>query len=111
MIIWSGLGFLVAAVTFAICVAANLALDSRFGEGYYSAHLWAPGVSLILGGLISAAIGFALKKRNRRVLVDATTGERVALNASHSIFFVPMHIAGIIVSLIGFAVTAYDLVK
>ena len=49
MIIWSGLGFLVLVFTFGACWLMNLALDQRFGEGYYSSHPWAIGSALVIG--------------------------------------------------------------
>lgn len=109
MIIWTGLGFLVAVITFGSCLLANFVLDAQFGEGYYSSHRWAVGVALLIGGLISSGIGFMLKGRSDRFVVDEETGERLVINnSSHSFFFVPMHWAGIVVALIGVGVAISD---
>jgi hypothetical protein len=105
MIVSSGLGFLVAVITFGSCLLFNLVLDSRFGEGYYSSHPWAIGTALIVGGLVSSGVGFVLKGRSDRYVVDEDTGERVVINNSdHSFFFIPMHWAGVVIALIGIGV-------
>ncbi len=105
MIIWSGLGFLVAVITFGCCLVVNIVLDAQFGEGFYSSNLWAVGAALVLGGIVSSGVGFMLKGRSDRFVVDEETGERMVINnSSHSFFFVPMHWAGIVVAVIGVCV-------
>lgn len=89
MIVWSGLGFLVAVITFGFCLLANFVLDAQWGEGYYSSHHWAIGTALILGGLVSSGVGFLLKKRSEDGI------------SHHSFFFIPMHWAGIVIAVIG----------
>ena len=111
MIIWTGLGFLVAVITFGVCLLLNLILDQQFGEGFYSSHIWAVGVALFIGGMISAAVGFALASRGERIVVDEQTGERFNLNRSnHSFFFVPMHWAGVLIAVVGVALVIYDVI-
>lgn len=92
MIVWSGHGYVVAVVTFASCFLLSYLLDAQYGEGYYSSHSWAIGGALILGGLLSSAIGFALK---------AWLGEA---RSAGSFFFVPIHWAGLVVAAIGLGV-------
>ena len=102
MVIWTGLGFLAGVITFGSCLLFNFVLDSQFGEGYYSSHLWAVGAALVVGGFISSAIGFALKGRSDRFVVDEETGERLVINnSSHTFFFIPMHWAGVVIMAIG----------
>ena len=102
MVIWNGLGFLVAVITFGSCLLANFVLDAQFGEGYYSSHQWTIGAALLVGGIVSSAIGFMLKGRSDRFVVDEETGERLVVNKSnHSFFFIPMHWAGIVIGIIG----------
>ena len=111
MIIWSGLGFLVAVITFGACLIMNFVLDEQFGKGFYSSHLWAVGTALVIGGLLSSVVGFLLKSRKDREVVDVETGERMVINLSqHSFFFIPMHWAGIVIAWIGVAVAIYDAV-
>jgi hypothetical protein len=112
MIIWSGLGFLVAVFTFAACLLMQLALDKRFGEGYYSTHPWAIGVALVIGGLISAVVGLLLKLANDQDALDTPSADPAAYRPSrHSIFFVPMHWAGMLIALIGGGIAIYDKLK
>ena len=112
MVIWNGLGFLVAVITFGSCLLANLVLDAQFGEGYYSTHLWAIGAALLIGGIISSGVGFILKGRSDRFVVDEETGERLVINnSSHSFFFVPMHWAGIVIAGIGVVVATTGVFK
>lgn len=110
MLIWSGHGYLVAVITFAACLAMNYLLDAQFGEGYYSSHLWAIGVALMIGGVLSSIAGFAMRPRGGRELIDAQTGERVTLGPSqHTFFFIPMHWAGLVVVAIGGGIIVKDL--
>ena len=109
MLIWNGLGFLVAAITFGCCLMANFLLDAQFGKGFYSSHLWAVGLALLLGGIISSGVGFLLKGRSDRFVVDEETGERLVINQSdHSFFFIPMHWAGVVIAVIGASVAIQD---
>ncbi|QDU86908.1 hypothetical protein Pla175_02620 [Pirellulimonas nuda] len=106
MLIWSGYGFLVPVLTFCSCLLLAVALDAMFGEGYYSSHPWAVGTALVVGGMASALVGFSLKGRSDRTVIDEQTGERFVVNrSSHSFFFIPMHWAGVLIALIGAGVS------
>ena len=112
MIIWSGLGFLAGVITIAFLLLFNFVLDAQFGEGYYSSHPWAIGAALMIGGTVSSGVGFLLKGRSDRYVVDEETGERLVIkNSSHSFFFIPMHWAGIVIAVIGFGVAVVGLVS
>jgi len=112
MIIWTGLGFLVAVITFGACLLANLIFDRQFGAGFYSSHAWAIGAALMLGGSISCGVGFLLKGRTGRAVIDERTGERLVIdNSSHSFFFLPMHWAGLVIALIGASIAIGDLLS
>jgi len=105
MIIWTGHGYLAAVLTFAACLLAQLGLDAQLGEGFYSSHSWAIGLALVVGGLLSSLVGFFLKARADRQVVDVQTGERLVINRSrHTFFFVPLHWAGVVIAVIGVAV-------
>lgn len=97
MIIWSGLGFLVAVITFLACLAANFLLDAQFGEGFYSSHPWAIGLALVVGGVLFSIVGFVLKSRED--------------GSHHSFFFIPMHWAGIVVAAIGISMAVFDVLS
>lgn len=109
MIIWSGHGYLVAVITFGACLLAQLFYDARFGAGFYSSHLWAIGVALVVGGVLTSLVGFSLKARKGREVVDAKTGERLVINLKrHTFFFVPMHWAGIAIAVSGLIIALKD---
>ena len=78
-----------AARLFAACLAMNFLVDAQFGKGYYSSHLWAVGVALMIGGVLSSITGFAMRTHQ---------GSR------HTFFFIPMHWAGLVVAGIGIVV-------
>ena len=52
MIIWSGLGFLVAVIIFGCSLALNFAFNAWFGDGYYDTHKWPFAISLFLSAII-----------------------------------------------------------
>jgi hypothetical protein len=107
MIIWSGWGFLVAVITFGFCLLVNLAVDAQFGEGYYSEHNWAIGSALMAGGIASAIVGFALLADEGEPAEEGV--ERVPVNAwNDTFFFIPMHWAGIVITIIGICLAASD---
>lgn len=110
MIIWSGWGFLVAVITFGFCLLVNLAVDTQFGEGYYSEHNWAIGAALIAGGIASAMAGFALLPEEHAA---PEYGAEPSANprSSDTFFFVPMHWAGILIAIGGICLVASDFLK
>lgn len=40
MIIWRGLGWIVAVIVFGFSLVANFVFDGIFGKGYYTHHNW-----------------------------------------------------------------------
>ncbi len=92
MIIWQGLGFLVAVIVFACSLAANFIFNAAVGEGYYDRHMWPFAVSLIFSSAICWFLGSYLRTKLDRVVVDKETGKELVLNQSrHTLFFIPMH--------------------
>jgi hypothetical protein len=111
MIISTGLGFLVAVIVFGTCLVTNLAFDAQYGKGFYSNNLWVVGLALLIGGILSAQIGFFLRTRTGREVIDAETGEVLIIDRSHhTFFFVPMHWAGVSIAAIGVGLAVYDLI-
>jgi hypothetical protein len=85
MIIHSGLGFL--PVVFIVV----------FGFFFYdhSPKAWSAtdkpfAYTLLLTGIVSGILGYFLRRRPERTLVDKATGQEVKVRASHSLFFIPM---------------------
>jgi hypothetical protein len=82
-IIWNGLGILVLPILLASALLCNLAFDSLFGSGYYSAHKWTVGVALFLASAGCLFLGGYLRNRPPRVVIDKQTGQQVVLLKRH----------------------------
>ena len=108
MIIWSGLGFLVAVIVFGCLLACEVIMDSLWGKGYYSSHDWTIGMGLLAAAPIVWVIWALLRKRKARTVIDKETGQEIILDrGNHSMFFVPLHLWGpllIVISLVLFVV-------
>jgi hypothetical protein len=91
MIIWSGLGFLVAVIVFAISLAMNMIVDGIYGAGTYGAQpLWF-AVTLLISSPCIWGLGTALQKNTDQVVIDKQTGQELTINRSnHRFFFIPM---------------------
>jgi hypothetical protein len=92
MLIWQGLGFLVAVIVFGCALAVNFITNAAVGDGYYEKHNWPMAVSLMLSAAICWFLGNHLRKRSDRVAIDKETGREFVVNQSrHTLFFIPMH--------------------
>lgn len=112
MIIWNGLGFLVAVIVFGSSFAMNLIFDDICGDGYYDNHNWPFAISLLCSSSICGVLGYYLKKRTDRVVIDKETGEELVVNMSrHSLFFIPMHYWGPLLLGLALLSFAYDLLS
>lgn len=110
MFIWSGLGILGIIVMLISVILTQTVMDNQYGDGFYSDHPWAIGVAVIIGGILNFVLGMLLKRRTDKKLVDPETGEEVVVNRSnHSIFFIPIHIFGVLMVLLGIYLIAKDL--
>ena len=111
MIIWTGMGFLVAVFVFGCSFAANLITNALIGEPFYDENQWPFGVSLIIAAALCWFIGRSLANRRTRSLVDKDTGEEVIVRPNHSLFFIKMHWWGPILLVVGVTVAVIDLMK
>ncbi len=91
VILFQGLGFLVAVIVIGCSLIANLVFNQEAGEGYYDHHKWPFAVSLVFSAVICWLLGNFLRKRPGRVLIDKKTGKEFTLNRKHTLFFIPMH--------------------
>src|SRR5262249_30139363 len=92
MIIWQGLGFLVAVIVFGCSLAANFIFNATIGAGYYDSHKWPLAVSLIFSAAICWLLGSYLRTKSDRIAIDKETGKEFVVNQSrHALFFIPMH--------------------
>ncbi len=111
MIVWSGLGFLVAVIVFGSALACNLGFDAALGKGFYESHLWTVGVAMLLAAAAVWPLGIWLRGRPTREVVDVDTGEQFVLDPlHHSLLFIPVHIWGPLLVTIGSILCIVDLV-
>lgn len=101
MIVWSGLGFLVAVIGFGCLLGTELFVEGTLGEEYYLAHAWPGLVGCLVGGAIIWFLGQFLNTRGTKTLVDPETGEEVPVRGRHSFFFIPMQYWGPILGVVG----------
>lgn len=102
MIVWSGLGFLVAVFVFGTALLCNLVFDAAWGDGYYSSHKWTVGFALLIAAVLSWVFGNLLHERTARTVIDKETGEEFVLEGmTNSLFFIPMRHWGPILGFIG----------
>jgi len=88
VIIWQGLGFLVAVIVFGCSLAANLISNATVGDGYYDRHKWPAAVSLIVSAGLCWLLGSYLGARSDRIAIDKETGKEFVVNRSrHGLFF------------------------
>ena len=83
MIIWSGLGFLPVLFLILFGVAFSSASSGPMSDK-------ALAFTFFLAGIASGALGWWLRTRPARILIDKATGREVVLRRRHSLFFVPM---------------------
>jgi hypothetical protein len=110
-IIWNGLGILVLPILLASALLCNLAFDSLFGSGFYSAHKWTAGVALFVAAAGCWILGIYLRNRPPRVVIDKQTRQEMVLLKRHALFWIPMHLWGPIFLVIGFFVCLMEFLK
>lgn len=102
MIIWSGLGFVVAVITFGCLLLTEFATRAAFHDNtYYQAHGWPKLVGFLAAALIVWPLGRYMNAKKGRVLVDPATGAEVFYKPRHTLFFVPMEYWGPILIVVG----------
>lgn len=91
MIIWSGLGWVVAVIAFGCLIVAEYIVELAFGdECYYQAHGWPKLAGFLVAALAVHGVAVLRGKKTDRILVDPTTGEKVVLRPNDSLFFIPL---------------------
>jgi homospermidine synthase len=86
MIIFSGLGLLVPLIVL-VCVWIGSAIC---GQQYWKAHPGAASAALMVAAALVTALGWWLRNRPGRVVIDKQSGREVTLRRSHSLFFIPV---------------------
>src|SRR3954451_23368859 len=91
MIIWSGLGFLVAVIGFGCLLATEFLVEAAFHDDrYYQAHGWPKSVAFAVAAVIVGIVGRWLNRRQGKVLIDPETGREVVVGRRNTFFFIPM---------------------
>jgi hypothetical protein len=102
MVIWSGLGFLVAVITFGCLLLTEFVAESAFHDGsYYQTHGWPKLVGFLAAALIVWPLGRYLNPKRGRVLIDPESGRQVVFKSGHTLFFVPMEYWGPVLVVLG----------
>jgi hypothetical protein len=108
MIIWSGLGILVAVIAFACLIVSELLVENAFHDNdYYQTHGWPKLAAMLLAAGLVWLLGSYLNKKQARRLVDPSTGEDVVLKPNHSLFFIRMEYWAAILVVLGIALTIF----
>src|SRR6266545_4807516 len=77
MVIWSGLSFLVAAITFLLLLIAEYVTESLFrDESYYQAHGWPKLLAFFLAGAVIWPLGVYLNRKQGKVMIEKETGKK-----------------------------------
>lgn len=91
MIIWSGIGWIVAVVAFCCLMAAEYLTEAMTGdESYYQAHGWPKLAGFMAAALILFPVARFRSGMRDRHLVDKETGQEVVMRANDSLFFIPL---------------------
>ncbi len=91
MIIWNGLGFMVAVIIFGFSLLANMISNHYYGTAYYSERKWPLALSLLCSGVICWFFGKYLAMKSDIIAVEKETGKEIIVNrSSHTLFFIPM---------------------
>lgn len=91
MMIWSGLGFLVAVITFGCALGTEALVEAWFQDDhYYQSHGWPKFVAFVVAAVIVGVVGWTLKRRQGKVLIDPETGDEVIVGVDNTFFFIPM---------------------
>jgi hypothetical protein len=97
MIIWSGWGFMVAVLVFALSLATELGVESYFGDDrYYQTHAWPLAAALLVAAAVTWLWGSRLNRGPGRTVIDKQTGREEVIGGPgrHRLFFVPMQYWG-----------------
>ncbi|MEN7547431.1 hypothetical protein AAG747_05910 [Rapidithrix thailandica] len=81
MIIWSGLGFLVAVIPIVLTIIS---------EVLFARLKWALSADLLLAAIVIWCLAYWLNIRPGKVVVDNDTGQKIELKAQHTFLWIKM---------------------
>ena len=89
MIVWTGLGFLIAIIGVGVLAGTEVVVENIAGnENFYQDNPWV----IFLGMVVAAAVTYVLNKTilstKTKTVLDKETGEEILLVDEHSLFFI-----------------------
>jgi len=102
MIIWRGVGFLVAMIGIASLALAEVISERITGDGqFYQHHGWVALIAMLVAAALTYGLHRLLLLEKGRVVVDKETGQEIVLRPKHSLFFVPVQLWSVIFVVFG----------
>lgn len=93
MIIWRGLGILVAVICFAALILTEKVSENITGDDqFYQQHGWVVLIGLLVAATLTYGLHRLLRLQKGRVVIDKETGEEIVLSPKHSLFFIPVQL-------------------
>ncbi|MDF7802157.1 hypothetical protein P4C99_21980 [Pontiellaceae bacterium B1224] len=110
MIIWSGLGFVVAIIGFGSLILTEY-LSERItnNDQFYQENSWIILIGMALAAIFTFAFSLLLKKEKARVVVDKETGQEIELRKSHSLFWIPVRWWPVVFIILGVVFTFVEI--
>ena len=111
MVIWKGLGFLVAIIAFAALLLTEIVSEGLTGdEQFYQENSWVILVGMLIAAVLTYGLYRLLLRQKGRVVIDKETGQEIVLRPSHSLFFVDVKwwpailvVLGVVFAVVGVA--------
>ena len=102
MLIWSGLGFLVAAIALACMLVLQLLVEAiSHNDKYYESHAWPSVAAMALAAGLVWMLNRWLDQRPAKRLIEPATNREVILRPRHSLFFIPVKYWPVVLLFIG----------
>ncbi len=92
MIACTGLGYLVAAVTFALLMLTEFVTEQIYhNDQYFQTEGWPILLAFLLSGLFCRTISKIIEKKEKKTLIDVSTGEIITHRPiNHTLIFIPI---------------------
>ena len=108
MFIWRGFGVLVVVLTFVMLLLTELSVERLFSDdSYYQEHGWPKLFAFVLAAAVVWVVSSYFESRPPRIVVDQKTGETLALQNRHDLFFIPLKYWPPILVVIGIAIMVF----